>query len=229
MNADEQNQLIGNAVLKLALKLTLQQRRMITDLFQQEGADGSKWARSVSKVANIPLADRKDPLRALIDTYRELMQFKNDIECDYCRRTGWLKVIYLSGRYAGKAKIWMFNFNIQEKHLKFLKSNKNFTASSHQVPCVCENGSDKNQILGQEWLKPEQRNMALQRSVKYAIDENGTSGEDEAYEDYMIERTVHKLNQIKKGIDYHIKPIHEFPSVEVLQKQLQETLKAVSK
>ena len=224
MNADAQNQLIENAIRKLGLKLSLKQRKMITDLFVEEGADASKWSRSVSKVANIPLMDRKDPLRALIDTYRELMQFKNDIECDYCRRTGWLKVILISGRYASGAKVWMFNFNVQDGHLKFLNKNRTFRASAHQMPCVCENGGAKNTILEHEWLKPEHRSKVLQRSVKYS---HSSEDENEAYEDYMLEQTVYKINKIREGIDYQIKPIHEYPNVEELQNQLRTTLEEI--
>ena len=145
------------------------------------------------------------------------------VDCVYCRGGGWLKVILLIGRYNDRERTWLFNYIEPEKHLQFLRDNHTFKASAAMLPCVCENGTNRNIKFQQEWMSEEQRNFTLCRSIRFKGDEDAASG----YEDYMQEQTIKKINMLKEGIDYQIKQVNTYPSIPELQQELVKSMEDI--
>lgn len=223
LTPDELKALCDKITVKLGIKIQKVELNDITMEIKHFGHHVDLWDEALIKIKDSEkYANRRPSVTSLLAVYKDLCDKHVTTECLFCRSTGYLEVITLSGLYKGQKKTWIFNPDTKanQGNIKWLKqraeSGQRFIAENKVLPCVCENGEKRNQRGSQEWLTKEQRARARDRAFR--IQEEGaiwhmwqwldylkciTEGRIENYQAQTWQQKAEELRQ--KGIEYNPK------------------------
>jgi hypothetical protein len=200
---------IDHASFQFNWKLQVHQRLEITDLFDQAGFFEAKWKESVIRIKGKMKFGTRVQVSDVLDIYSDLTSLKSDINCEYCRKSGWLKVVILNGTHNNKPVNIVYDYNDPERHYLFLQKNTNFVITQDRLPCICGKGSEHNMKNKNEWVPNNLRNQILKRSIRFSGEEDAAN----AYEDYYQTQTVHMLSELIQGRNYTVKDIKDYPDM----------------
>lgn len=207
------------AITRLGLVENMKTQEAVKEILSENGIQSKKFTACISRIEKMHQSDRRDVYGLLTRFYQDAMMTIDSVDCDYCRKSGWLKVVLITGQYAGYEKTWIYNSNQPEKHDEFLKENGTFKARATLMPCTCDNGTLRNNTLHGAWLNDDQRKLVLARSVKRY---DASPDDCEVLEYYYQEEIVNKINGIKEGLNISVRNIKSYPPIEVLRKKFNE-------
>lgn len=213
----EEDRLIDMAIHKLELRSDLKTRKRINDIFAENTLQSQKFTQAVKKVGNVNKFDRGDAIALLERYYEDSLVTMSSENCDFCRKSGWLKVILISGLHNKYMKTWIYNCNEPTKYDNFLRLNHSFSAEVTKMPCKCDSGNERNMKNGQEWIPIGRRGEILQKSFKWT---KGSPEDCDATEDYYITSACERINNFKLGIDESVRKLSTYPDVPTLQREL---------
>lgn len=165
---------LAKSCISMSIKVDELQKRDVYDVFTDYGFYKNKWSQATQRVIDTARFNHGfSNLQNLIEVYKELCNVSQNDNCTICERFGCVAVITISGTYQYELRYWILDWN-NEKHFLFLelqaKNANYFKAINEFLPCRCGNGTKLNNINfgNTEWLKPDQRILAVTRRIPYA-------------------------------------------------------------
>ncbi len=220
----EEDRLIELAIAKLELRNDIKTKTRLKEIFSENSLQSQKFTNAVKKVCDVGKFDRGDAVGLLRGFYESSLTTMSSENCDFCRKSGWLKVILISGMHNNYAKTWIYDCNQPTKYDKYLRANHTFSAEVTKMPCKCESGNNRNIKNGVEWIPVSRRGEILQKSFKWTKGDFETC---DATEDYYIKSAADRINNFKLGIDEHVRKLSTYPDIQTLQKELTAKLEVM--
>ncbi len=189
-----------------------EEKKDILAAIMAAGKNFPAWEASIEKHRDsMQKSNRKFAnIHEIIDHYRDICESTSRVECEKCKKSGWVSVILLFGKFEDYLRVYVYDPNRLNREKTYRAVWKLQLEAEHRfMPCSCKNGDLRNKKHGGEWLEPKFRRLIESRHFK----ENGDK-------DYWIEEHLRMLNCFRLGKPYQVRNPQEY-SVSDYVKQLQ--------